>query len=58
MEKVVEIKTIKNDKRLSKKYLVYCELTKQIIISKGKGKLTIKYSSLDELDGLLVHLRR
>jgi len=26
--------------------------------AKGKGKLTIKYSSLDELDGLLVHLRR
>lgn len=26
--------------------------------AKGKGKLVIKYSSLDELDGLLAHLRR
>jgi ParB family chromosome partitioning protein len=26
--------------------------------AKGKGKLVIKYSSLDELDGLLIHLRK
>ncbi len=26
--------------------------------AKGKGKMVIKYSSLDELDGLLAHLRR
>ena len=26
--------------------------------AKGKGKVIIKYSNLDELDGLLVHLRR
>ncbi len=26
--------------------------------AKGKGKLVIKYSSLDELDGVLAHLRR
>jgi ParB family chromosome partitioning protein len=24
--------------------------------SKGKGKLIIKYNSLDELDGILLHL--
>ena len=25
--------------------------------SKGKGKLVIKYNSLDELDGIIAHIR-